>query len=330
MAFKPATKMQSRLKAALVGPSGSGKTFTALSIAKGIGGRVAVIDTERGSASKYADLFQFEVDELESYHPQKFIDALHLAEKLGFGVVIIDSLSHAWNGKDGTLEQVDRITAASRSKNNFNAWSDAGPLQNAMVDAILRSSCHVIVTMRVKTEWVVEKDEKGRSVPRKIGLAPVQKAGLEYEFDVIGELDDAILTVTKTRCRAVHKAIIKDPGEDLGRTLAAWLGEGAPVMAETDPMDAPAPVAAPVPKPAQPQLALVQPKPASPVIFNKLMALIQEARTEVDLMKAGQACKDARKEQHISDRERMLLGNVYLARQKELSQSRNEGMAQRR
>lgn len=229
LAFTPATKKQSRLRLALIGPSGSGKTFTACRIAKGLGGRVAVIDTERGSASKYADLFEFSTLELDRYDPDTFIQAIETADRAGFEVLVIDSLSHAWNGKGGILEQVDSIAARSQSKNSFSAWREAGPKQNRLVDAILKSRCHVIVTMRVTTEWVVEKDERtGKNAPRKVGLKPVQKEGMEYEFDVVGDLSDSQLVVSKSRCPALTRAVINEPGEELGRTLAAWLSDGKP------------------------------------------------------------------------------------------------------
>jgi KaiC/GvpD/RAD55 family RecA-like ATPase len=212
---------------ALVGPSGSGKTFSALSIATGLGERIALVDTERASASKYADEFSFDCMELESFHPQRFIDAIHEAEKGGYEVLIIDSLSHAWMGKDGALEQVDNAAKRSKSSNSFAAWREVTPLHNALVDAILRSRLHIIATMRVKTEWVLEKDKDGRTVPKKVGLAPVQRDSVEYEFDVVGDLDEATLVITKTRCRALHEGVFKRPGADLGKTLRAWLTDGA-------------------------------------------------------------------------------------------------------
>ena len=102
--FKRATKTQIRLRLALSGASGSGKTMSSLAIASHLGQRIAVIDTERGSASRYADLFEFDVLELESFHPTKYISAIKAAESAGYDVLIIDSLSHAWIGKDGELD----------------------------------------------------------------------------------------------------------------------------------------------------------------------------------------------------------------------------------
>lgn len=227
--FQKASKTLSRLRLALVGPSGSGKTYSALAIATGLGSRIAVIDTERGSASKYAGVFSFDTVQLETFHPQKYIDAILAAEKAEFDVLIIDSLSHAWIGKEGALDLVDAAAKRSRSGNTFNAWRDVTPLHNSMIDAILRSKCHVIITLRTKTEYVVELDQAtGRSVPRKVGLAPVQRAGLEYETDIVAELDlDHNLSVSKSRCPELSGTVTQRPGADFGRKLAAWLSDGA-------------------------------------------------------------------------------------------------------
>src|SRR5215468_11042232 len=106
--FRRATKYDAKLRFAVCGPAGCGKTYTALQLATHLGGPIAVIDTERGSASKYADLFPFDVRELDSFHPQRYIDAIREAEEGGYSVLIIDSLSHAWAGKDGALDLVDK------------------------------------------------------------------------------------------------------------------------------------------------------------------------------------------------------------------------------
>lgn len=227
--FQKATKTQSRLRLALVGPSGSGKTYSALAIATGLGKRIAVIDTERGSASKYAGAFGFDTLQLDTFHPQRYIDAISEAEQAGYDVLIIDSLSHAWIGREGALDLVDAAARRSKTGSTFNAWRDVTPLHNAMIDAILRTRCHVIVTLRTKTEYVVEKDEKtGRSVPRKVGLAPVQRDGVEYEMDVVGELDlENNLSVTKSRCPELSGTVTRRPGADLGKALATWLSDGS-------------------------------------------------------------------------------------------------------
>lgn len=228
MSFQKATKRSARLRLALIGVAGAGKTYTALNIAKHLGGAVAVIDTERGSASKYSDMFDFDVLELEAFSPQMYVDAIQAAEEAGYEVLVIDSLSHAWTGKGGALEQVDRSAKRSQSGNTFGAWRNVTPLHNAMVDAIINTKMHVITTMRAKTEYVQEKDEKtGKVTVRKVGLAPVQRDGLEYEFDVVADLDmDNNLIVGKTRCSAVAGAVIPKAGKEIATKLKAWLSDG--------------------------------------------------------------------------------------------------------
>lgn len=230
--FKKATKHAAKLRLAFVGPAGSGKTFSSLRLATALaapGRRVAVIDSERGSASKYADKFDFDVLELESFSPSNYVEAIHAAEEAGYSVIVIDSLSHAWMGKDGAIEMVDKLADKSRGggeANKFALWRHVTPKHNAMVDAIISSKCHVIATMRSKTEWVMERDPRtNKMAPRKIGLAPVQRDGLEYEFDVVGDLDEEnVFRVTKTRCPDLRGAVIEMPGGPMAAVLAHWLG----------------------------------------------------------------------------------------------------------
>jgi hypothetical protein len=229
MAFVKAVKHEAKLRMALAGPAGSGKTYTALTFATALadGQPIAVVDTERGSASKYADLFSFDVMELDSFHPDKFIQGIHEAEQAGYAVLVIDSLSHAWNGTGGLLEVVDAITRRSNSKNSFNAWGEATPIQNRLTDAITRSTLHIIATMRSKTEYTVEF-VNGKNTPRKVGTAPIQRDGFEYEFDVFCDLDiDNTLIVQKTRCPALTGAVIAKPDAKVADTLKDWLS-GAP------------------------------------------------------------------------------------------------------
>jgi nucleoside-triphosphatase THEP1 len=230
--FKKATKAQAKLRLGLIGPAGSGKTMTALRVAHGLGGRIAVIDTERGSASLYAGErgLGFDVLELETYEARHFIEAIADAEAAGYEVLVIDSLSHAWAGKGGILEFVDK--AAKRSGGgSFSGWRDATPLHNQLVDAILGAKMHVICTLRSKVEHVIEQ-VNGKTQVRKVGLQPVQRDGLEYEFTVVGDVNqDHELIVTKTRAAFLKDAIVREAGEELGKQLREWLGSG----------DAPAP-----------------------------------------------------------------------------------------
>ncbi|MBS2008231.1 MAG: ATP-binding protein [Cyanobacteria bacterium SZAS TMP-1] len=210
-----------------MGPSGSGKTFTALTFAGALGKKIAVIDSERGSASKYADLFSFDTCDMESHSPQTYVKHIKEAEEAGYDVLIIDSLSHAWAGKDGALEQVDKVAKRSQSGNSFTAWREVTPMHNALVDAILQTKCHVIATMRTKQEYVLEENERGKKTPRKVGMAPVQREGVEYEFDVIADMNiDHDFIVAKTRCHSLDGLVARKPGVEVAETLAAWLDAG--------------------------------------------------------------------------------------------------------
>lgn len=225
--FTKATKAKAKARIGLVGPSGSGKTYSALAIAQGFGGKVALIDTEHGSASKYAGEFEFDTLHLDTFSPDTYCQAIQAAEQAGYDVLIIDSLSHAWSGKDGALEQVDKAAARSRSGNSFAAWRDVTPMHNRMIEAIVGSGLHIIATMRAKTDYIMEQGKNGKMSPRKVGLAPVQRDGMEYEFDVIGDLDlDHNLIVTKTRCSDLDNAVIAKPDSELGETIKTWLSDG--------------------------------------------------------------------------------------------------------
>ena len=238
--FQKAEKSLSPLRLALCGGPGAGKTWTALALATGLGQHIALIDTEHGSARKYASDFGFDVCELENHHPQQYIDAIVTAYNNGYDVLIIDSLSHAWAGKDGALELVDRASAMGRD-NRFTAWRHVTPLHNKLVDTMLRLPIHLIVTLRTKVAYVIEEDARSKHVPRKVGMAPIQREGCEYEFDVIGELHSTVLTISKTRLRFLQGLVLESdprdpitPGRQLGRRIAADLG-GQPAVPASPP-----------------------------------------------------------------------------------------------
>ena len=236
--FKKAIKHESKLRLAIAGPSGSGKTYSALAIGTELGGNVALVDTEHGSASKYADLFAFDVLEMEApFHPDRFIEAIEAAGQAGYDVLIIDSLSHAWNGPGGLLELVDQFAKRTKSANTFAAWKDATPIQNRLIEAIVGAKLHIIATMRSKQEYVIEQVQRGDrtiSVPKKIGMAPVQRDSMEYEFDVYLDMDiENNAIVQKTRCPALSGQVISKPGKPLADTLKTWLS-GAPQPTQDD------------------------------------------------------------------------------------------------
>jgi hypothetical protein len=224
--FRKAIKRGAKLRLAVCGPSGSGKTYTLLKVATELGGPVALVDTERGSASKYADIFDFDVLELGSYDPRNLIAIIDTAASKGYQVLCIDSLSHFWIGKDGELDQVDRAARRMQTPNSFAAWKQVTPIHNALIDKIISAPLHVLVGLRSKTEWVLERDDKtGKTAPRKVGLAPVMRDGIEYEFDVCGEMDqENTLVITKSRCPKLTGGVFLQPGKELAEVLREWLG----------------------------------------------------------------------------------------------------------
>lgn len=242
--FKPVTREQTRLRMCLDGPAGSGKTYTALRLAfalAGPTGRVAVIDTEHGSAAKYEGEnpdktrpWKWHGEDLQHFAPSTYEQVIKEAGRQRFDVLVIDSLSHAWTGTGGALDQVDRAAAQSKSGNTFTAWREVTPQHNAMVEAILQSDCHVIVTLRSEMDYVMEEDEKGKKVPKKIGMKPVQRKGIEYEFDIIGDLDiDHRMTISKSRCPAVDGKLVSRPDALFMEPIREWLFSGAPRTAPT-------------------------------------------------------------------------------------------------
>lgn len=271
--FEDATIEQSKARVGLDGPAGSGKTFTALKIATHmselLGGEIiGVIDSEHGSAKKYAKQFRFKHVQLTQYDPRNYVKAIQAAEAQGVGILIIDSLSHAWNGKGGALELVDRAARGSSSKNSYMAWRDVTPLHNDLVEALLATSCHLIVTLRSKTEYVLELID-GKQVPRKVGMAPIQRDGLEYEFDVMAELDiDHNFYVSKTRCEALDGYHANKPGAEIAQALVEWLSEGeAPRPVTPTPEPPPLPSSAPPPPQREPASSRqTAPTPPAPII----------------------------------------------------------------
>ena len=226
--FVPVTKTQAKLRMAISGPAGAGKTMTALRIAKGLSAKKpALIDTEAGSASKYADILPFDGLVLTTFSPQHYIDAIASAEQGGYEVVILDSLTHEWQY---VLEDVDRRKAAAR--NQFTAWAEPSRFHQQLVEKILQSTIHVIATMRSKMEYAVDG-----STVKKLGLAPVQRDDLPYVFDVVLDLDHKHnATVSKSRIAVLADQIISKPGEELGGQLRAWLSEGAPAPVAASPL----------------------------------------------------------------------------------------------
>lgn len=244
MQFTKAVRKRAKLRLALTGPSGSGKTYGALLIAKGIGGRIAVIDSEHGSASLYASTAGMpEFDALElapPYSPERYIAAIQAAEKAGYDVIVIDSTTHEWSGSGGCLEINDATARARFQGNTWSAWNDTTPRHRAFIDAMLQSSAHIIATGRSKTETAQTEGPNGKKKVIKLGMKTEQRDGFEYEFTAVLDLihDGHYATASKDRTGLFAGADPKPVSEETGAALREWLESGAeapPVPKGMDP-----------------------------------------------------------------------------------------------
>jgi hypothetical protein len=281
-AFRPATRTAARARIMLTGPAGSGKTYSALLLASGLGRKIALIDTEHGSSELYAGLVPFDVAPLSApYTPDRYIELLRAAALGGYDVAIVDSLSHAWAGAGGLLEAKD-AASEGKGKNDWNAWATITPQHTRLIEMLLAWPGHLIITTRAKTAWALEADERGKLRPRKLGLEPVQRPGVDYEFTSVLDLDlDHQATCSKDRTPVFSALGSFVPSAEHGRALARWLASGAAATAvaapASAPVDKPAPAPMPAPTPAPPPSTPAPPAPAPPagdgVIARELASL---------------------------------------------------------
>ena len=226
--FKKATRKQAKIKLAVTGASGSGKTFSSLRLAKGLanGGKVAVIDTENGSASLYSDRFDFDTLDLSPpFTHDKFISAIKAAEDASYEVLVIDSASHIW---EGILEYKSKLDA--RGGNSYTNWADAGNKFKGILDAVLQSKIHVICCLRSKMDHVIDKDNNGRATIKKVGMAPIMRDGIEYEFTTVFDCDMSHQASASKDRTGMFTDKIFQITEETGSSIAKWLstGEAAP------------------------------------------------------------------------------------------------------
>ena len=279
-AFKKAQRSLSKLRLAIQGPSGSGKTYGALQLAKGLGGRIAVIDTERGSASLYSDIEgmpEFDVLDLDApFTPERYIEAITAAEQSGYDILIIDSMTHEWSGVGGCLEINDALARSRYKGNSWAAWNEVTPRHRKFVDKMLTSTCHIIATMRSKTD-TVQNERNGRKVVEKVGIKTEQRDGMDYEFTIVFDVTptDHIATTSKDRT-----ALFNDPmilNVEVGQKIASWLSSAKP---------APIPVPAIAPAPVDP--APVQDD--TPFEISVRIDELHDAMTEAQDMAQLNAC----------------------------------------
>ena len=226
MQLRTSERRSAKMRLSLQGASGSGKTYSSLLIAFGLTGdwqKIAVIDTENGSADLYSELGSYYVLTLkEPYHPERYIEAIKLCESSGIECIIIDSISHEWNGKGGCLELHEQVTSAMRVPNSFTAWAAITPRHQAFIDAILQSPCHIITTIRSKTDYVIT-ERNGKQVPVKLGMAPVTRDGFEYEVTISIDIDNEHKGFASKDRTGMFSGKPKFPITiDTGRLIKSW------------------------------------------------------------------------------------------------------------
>ncbi|MFI5493558.1 AAA family ATPase [Actinoplanes sp. NPDC051859] len=254
--FAPATRKQAKARLALVGPSGAGKTLTGLKLlytltgARTVGdgrARIAFIDTERDSADKYAadptlpgvaDMTPeqagghgFSKVSPVRYDPRELVTMVEDAALAGFTGLQVDSLSHYWFGAGGVLELVDLFTRNAGGR-SLDGWRDVRPIERSYIEALMAFPGHVVVCLRSKQRYEIEDGHDGRKRVAKLGMQPDQREGLEFEFDVVGDIDsEHYLRISKTRCDVLDGQVIHKPGQELGEQLLDWLAHGEPPKA---------------------------------------------------------------------------------------------------
>lgn len=228
MEIRPAERTQAKIKLALQGPSGSGKTYSALLLAYGLvndWSKVAVIDTENHSADLYAHLGGYNVLSLSKpFNPERYIDAIDLCEKSGIEVIIIDSISHEWDGSGGILEVHGNMTG-----NSFTNWNKVTPRHNSFTQKILQTQCHIIGTIRTKQDYVLS-EKNGKAVPEKIGLKGITRDGMDYEFTIVLDIDlKHLATASKDRTGLFMDKPSFTIQSETGRILQQWCSSGTSV-----------------------------------------------------------------------------------------------------
>ena len=232
--YRKAERRKAKLRLAITGPAGSGKTYSALLVAFGIGGKIALLDTENGSGDLYSSLGDYDVCSISApFTVQKYIEAIKDAEKSGYDILILDSISAEWAGSGGLLNVHTQLTSNNRN-NSFSAWGQITPKHNAFIDAIIASKLHIICTIRSKTEYAQIQNEKGKTEIKKIGLGLVQRDGIDYEFTTVFDLNqDHSVSVSKDRTSLFDGQVFMIT-QEIGKQLKEWLDTGIEVIDEKE------------------------------------------------------------------------------------------------
>ena len=229
MQLQKAQRQQVKLRLGLSGASGFGKSYSALLLAYGITEdwtKIAVVDTENNSASLYSHLGDFNVVSLnQPYSPERYIEAIKLCEENQMEVIIIDSITHEWQGKGGCLQIHEQLGG------RFQDWAKLTPRHQAFIDAILQSNCHVITTVRKKMDYSMDRDSSGKTRVVKHGLKDITREGFSYEltvdFEIINENHMAKATKDRTGLFMDKPEILITNG--VGRMLIDWCNEGVSI-----------------------------------------------------------------------------------------------------
>ena len=313
ISIRKAKRSATKLRILLTSPSGGGKTFGALLLAKGLGGRTVVIDTEEGSSDLYDELHEFDVIDLKPpFTPERYVEAISAAEAAGYEVIVIDSVTHCWSGKGGCLELVDDIAKAQFRGNTWSAFSVITPRWRAFVDAILRSSAHIVCTGRSKTE-TAQVEDHGKKKVAKLGMKLEARDGLEYEFTTVLDLvhDGHYATVSKDRT-GIFSGDPKPITVDTGKRLAEWLAGAEPAPATK-------------PQPAQPPKAaeVAEPEDAPPTVAE-ILGHIRATKTVKALGRMGDRIEELTSEGNLTDLEVAELMGAINARHEEIEPTTQE------
>jgi hypothetical protein len=224
MQLRKATRRKAKIRLGLSAVSGGGKTYSAILIGKGLCGdlnKVAVIDTENGSADLYAHLGDYNVLPITApFTPERYIEAIRSCEKAGMEVIIVDSISHEWDGKGGCLEIVEQLGG------KYQDWAKVTPRHQAFLDAILHSSSHIITTVRRKQDYEMVKDGNRIKI-EKGGLREITREGFEYELTINLEMDTHHnASASKDRTNLFMGKASFVPSEKTGELIAQWCEQG--------------------------------------------------------------------------------------------------------
>lgn len=230
---KKAKREKIYVKIALMSPSGGGKSYSALRLATGMANeiekqsgqrpKILLANTEQKRGYYYANEFDYDIVDIDAPHnPEKYVDLINFAVEKGYGILIIDSSSHEWEGKGGCLE------LHQQAGGTYQAWGKVTPRHDRFIEAIADSPIHTIATMRGKDQYEIEKDEKGKTNVKKLGVGAKQREGFEYEFTCTFLIDQKthLAEVQKDNTHIFENDIATLLSETHGEKIIKWANSG--------------------------------------------------------------------------------------------------------